>query len=56
MNLSKAITSYRQQNKLSIRKAAKEMGINHQALWRLERGKNLRAPAWGKVMQWLFKS
>lgn len=55
MRLGALVRSYRVQHKLSVRKVAKEIGVDHSALFRLEQGAEPAFNQFRKVLLWLLK-
>lgn len=55
MNLQQLFVDYRKQRGLSLREAAKRIGISHSTLGRFEKGKELKTEQFAKIMTWLFQ-
>lgn len=54
MNLGKLMHAYRMQHNLTTRQFAKQIGIDHVALWRLENGRNETCKQWPAILRWVF--
>jgi len=54
MKISDAIRGYRERNKMTLRQAAKEIGIHHSILWKIENGQDETAECWPAIIRWLF--
>lgn len=54
--LGEVLRKWRLMSDLTLEKAAKEMGISHIALHRLERGKPVPGAAFSDVLAWLLDS
>ena len=55
MNISDVVTGWRKHNKLSIRKAAEVIGIDKNALFRMEQGKPVNQAALLQVWRWMLQ-
>ena len=53
-NLGMVLRQWRWASKLSVRDAAKQMGINHSTLCRIEHGKETDSRNTFKVLRWLL--
>jgi transcriptional regulator with XRE-family HTH domain len=56
MKLGKCIAAYRAQHGISIRKLAKQVGVETTALFRFERGRSIANDKWVKVVRWAFSN
>lgn len=54
MHIGKLIHAYRKDQKLSLRTLAREIGIEHNALFRFEAGRELKDAQWIKIMIWML--
>jgi transcriptional regulator with XRE-family HTH domain len=54
MNLGKLMEAYRKQEKLTLRAFAKQTGIDHVTLWRLEQGRHETCKQWPAILRWVF--
>lgn len=54
MKIAEAIRGYREIKKVTLRQAAKEIGIPHSILWKIENGKGETAECWPAIIRWLF--
>lgn len=55
LRLAKAAKAYRGANNLSLRQAAKEIGIPASTYYRFEEGDDLQGPTWIKILFWFLK-
>lgn len=55
MRIGKLIRAYRTLEGIGIRAMAREIGISHGTLSRLERGENVDARTLAKVLAWAMK-
>lgn len=53
-NLRQLLIDHRSLRKASLRKMAREIGIDHVALHHFERGKGLQLKQWSAIMKWMF--
>lgn len=54
MRIGQLLNCYRRLRDIGIRKLAKEIGIGHATLSRIERGENFDAETMTKVMLWML--
>ncbi len=54
MKLTLALAAYRLVHKVSIRKLAKDIGVDYTVLWKFEQGRQIESKSWVKIMQWLL--
>lgn len=54
MKLQKLMAAYRLQNKISIRKLAREIGVDHAALFRFEKGQRAMSNELAKLLVWVL--
>jgi len=47
---------YRMENKVTTRKLAKQIGVEHTCLWRFENGKSIESRSFAKILNWLLTS
>jgi DNA-binding XRE family transcriptional regulator len=55
MNLAHIIRSWRCHKELTLDEAAQQIGIDRNALHRLERGKAINQAAYARVLGWLLE-
>lgn len=55
MNLSHLIKAWREKSNLTLRDAAKVVGISHVQLYRVESGKALKPDTLAAIFIWLMK-
>lgn len=55
MNLQQLLVAYRQVHRLSVREAAKKIGVSYNALWRFENGKEINTKSLARILRWLFE-
>jgi transcriptional regulator with XRE-family HTH domain len=54
MILGQIIQAWRKQERLSLQKASRLMGVEYTALWRFERGRPVNSRCWVALMLWLL--
>lgn len=54
MKIGIVLKSWRESQKMGIRKAAKILQVSHGTLSRIERGKNVDGRTLTKILSWLF--
>lgn len=54
MKLGEVIRKWRKMSDVGIREAAKEIGVTHGTLSRIERGEKMDAATLIKILNWLF--
>lgn len=54
MNLGDILRSWRYHHELTLREAARRIGVSVSVLDRLERGANLVEPTRSRLLRWLF--
>jgi DNA-binding XRE family transcriptional regulator len=52
--LGRVIADYRWANRVGVRELAKEVGVSHATMSRIENGENCDAATLVKVLVWLF--
>ena len=55
MRLAQSLYCYRKSLSLSLRAAAKEIGVSYSVLDRFERGGEIEAGKWVKIVLWLLE-
>jgi transcriptional regulator with XRE-family HTH domain len=56
MRLGEVLRKWRRASDLGVREAAKELGISHGTLSRIERGENMDGETLAKVLRWLMEA
>ena len=54
MMLARILKGYRLQEKMSLRKAARMIGVSHTILFRFESGGDIDSGAWCKIIEWVL--
>lgn len=54
MMLARMLKAYRMHEKLSLRKMARIIGIDHTTLYRFESGDEIASSAWSKIALWVY--
>lgn len=54
MKLGEVIRRWRRNSDVGLREAAREIGVSHGTLSRIERGEDMDAKTLVKVLSWLF--
>lgn len=55
MKIGEVLRRWRRASDLGIREAAKELGISHGTLSRIERGENMDGETLAKLLRWLLE-
>lgn len=55
MRLGDVIRKWRKMSDIGVREAAKEIGVSHGTLSRIERGEPMEGRTLAKLLEWLFK-
>lgn len=56
MKLGEVIRRWRKMSDIGVRDAAREIGVSHGTLSRIERGEEMTGSTLAKVLAWLFSS
>jgi transcriptional regulator with XRE-family HTH domain len=56
MKLALLVKAYRKANKISLRKMAREIGIETTALYRFEAGRSLSNDKWTAILVWTLEA
>lgn len=54
MKLGEVIRRWRRNSDIGLREAAREIGVSHGTLSRIERGEEMTAQTLAKILMWLF--
>lgn len=55
MRIGRIIKDWRWANRVNIRDMAKELGVSHSTLSRLESGENMDGETLGRILQWMLE-
>lgn len=56
MKIGEVIRCYRRIQDVGVRETAREIGVSHGTLSRIERGDTMEAATMMKILRWLFES